>query len=433
MEKNLNRKINIKTIGLLFIIFLLITIFFSKTIYTHALPVVTAVLPQNGKLNKIEKTTGIANWANIEEIYAELNGKLEEILVEEGEIVSKGQELFRFSFDEEEIHRKLNELEVNQKKIDVDIEKINLKITQTEEKITDLQTEAFTQEKTEINKEEENLNKLKILYEAGAVSKEELNNAQYKLQSLYNSLAEKEKEHSKQLKMYQDELVSLHQDIKAKELDLKNISIQKETYYDILEKYDRYAMIYAPQDATVISIPIKSGQKINENQLMVSLGIGTEYKIECYVSLDNNFIAAGDTCELSNTSYKVEGTITKITPMEKMKQITISLQLEEGVAGETFEVLFEKESEKSYTLVPNGAIYQDNDGYYLYQIKQRDGIMGKEFYVEKLRVYIGDSDDTNMVITKGVNFFDPIVFLSDKPISENMAVKVENEEDFFAN
>lgn len=433
MNQNINRKINIKTIGFLFIIFLLLTIFFLKTIYNHDLPVAIAVLPQNGKLEKIEKTSGIANWANIEEIYGEVSGKVEGILVEEGETVSKGQELFRLSFDEEEVHRKLNELEVSRSKIGVDIEKINMKMEQTEAKIADLKEEAHAQERAEIRKEEENLEKLKILYEAGAISKEELNNAQYKLQSLYDSLTEKEDEKSKQLRAYEDELEAFHQDIRTKELDLENISIQQGTYHEILGKYEQYTVIYSPQDATIISIPIKSGQRVNENQLMVSFGVGTEYEIECNVSLDNNFVAVGDPCELSNTSYRVEGTVTKITPMENMKQITVSLRLEEGSMGETFDVVFEKESEKAYTLVPNGAINQDNDGYYLYQIKQREGIMGKEYYVEKLRVYIGDCDDTNTVITKGVNFFDPIVSLSDKPISEGVTVKVKNEEDFFAN
>ncbi|KAE9637133.1 biotin/lipoyl-binding protein [Defluviitalea raffinosedens] len=414
-------------------VFLLLSIFFSKTIYTHDLPKVTAVLPRNGKLEKIEKASGISNWANIGEIYVEVSGKVEEILVEEGENVSKGQALFHLSFDKEEVHKKLSELEISKKKIHIDIEKINQNIKQIQEKIDGLKSEVFNQEKAEIKKEEENLQKLKILYQAGAISQEELSNIQYNLQKLYNTLAAKKEEHSKQLKAYQAELKSFNQDIKSKELDLKDLSIQEQTYLDILSKYEENKTIYAPQDATIISIPIKSGQKINENQLMMSFGVGTEYEIKCNVSLSNNFITVGDICELSNASYRVEGTVKKITPIENMKQITINFQSKENVMGETFDVLFQKESEKSYILVPNGAIHQDHEGYYLYQIKQRDGIMGKEYYVEKSKVYIGDSDDTNTVIVKGVNYFDPIAYLSDKPISEGVTVKVENEEDFLAN
>ena len=185
---NQSKKINIKSISLSFMFFLLLSIFFSKTIYTHDLPKVTAVLPRNGKLEKIEKASGISNWANIGEIYVEVSGKVEEILVEEGENVSKGQALFHLSFDKEEVHKKLSELEISKKKIHIDIEKINQNIKQIQEKIDSLKSEVFNQEKAEIKKEEENLQKLKILYQAGAISQEELSNIQYNLQKLYNTL-----------------------------------------------------------------------------------------------------------------------------------------------------------------------------------------------------------------------------------------------------
>jgi hypothetical protein len=101
-------------------------------------------------------------------------------------------------------------------------------------------------------------------------------------------------------------------------------------------------------------------------------------------------------------------------------------------AGETFDITFEKESTGSYILVPNGTLNMDGDGYFLYQVKQRNGLLGKEFYLEKLRVYTGDSDSDNTVITRGVTFFEPIVSLSDKGISEGDIVKLSNEGDFFA-
>ena len=191
--------------------------------------------------------------------------------------------------------------------------------------------------------------------------------------------------------------------------------------------------------------------------LIVTCGVTGAYEVLCKASLDNNFIMVGDTCKLENSSMYIEGTVTKITPKDQVKEITVFVsannqQSEEAeaeknmlrkfgrqsfgdindiTAGETFDITFEKESTGSYTLVPNGTLNMDSNGYFLYQVKQRNGILGKEYYAEKLRVYIGDSDTDNTVITSGIVFFEPIVSLSDKGFSEGDVVKLKNEGDFF--
>src|SRR5665647_2903744 len=95
-------KRNIKIIGALLSIILIVLIFFSKTIYNLNLPTVTATLPQNGFLNKVETTKAIVSWGNIEEMYLKLGGKVDTIFVKEGEKVKKGQELMRLSYDSDE-------------------------------------------------------------------------------------------------------------------------------------------------------------------------------------------------------------------------------------------------------------------------------------------------------------------------------------------
>jgi len=82
-------------------------------------------------------------------------------------------------------------------------------------------------------------------------------------------------------------------------------------------------------------------------------------------------------------------------------------------------------------LVPNGALNQDNDGYFVNQIKRRDGILGEEYYLERLDVYIGDSDSKNTAILQGITFFEPIALISDQPIAPGDVISVSNVGDFF--
>jgi hypothetical protein len=151
------------------------------------------------------------------------------------------------------------------------------------------------------------------------------------------------------------------------------------------------------------------------------------------VSLDNNFITSGDVCELSNSSHVLKGTVKRIRPTAQGKTVSVSVAADDVGAGETFEVTFEKDSAASFTLVPNATINQDNDGYFLYQIKRRKGIMGEEYYVDRLDVFIGDSDYRNTAVVRGITFFEPVVLSSNKPLSAGLTVSLKNPGDFFEN
>ncbi len=467
---NNNRKWNMKAIGTVFLIILIILMFLSKTIYSYNLPAVTAVLPVNGKLNKSETAEGLADWAEEEEIYSELAGIIDEVLVREGDKIRKGQELFRLRYEEEDIKEKLKEIHINKNKIGVDMETIKLKMEKTETNIANLEEEIQKEEpegtnelkkienqmdklKEQIKNAEEECEKQNILYDEGIISKSELDaavnilkNLQYDLQGLRTdyenqniTVQQKVDAYQEKINGYRDNIEGFEhdlkiseQDLKTKELDLKNLTNQEEAYNRTLLDFDEKRSVKAPKNGTVILIPVKAGQYANANQLLISYGAGSEYKLECDISPDNNFVLVGDTCELTNTSHAADGVVSEINPEEHAKKVTVTFQSKEVTKGETFEIEFCKESTASYTLVPNGAVNQDNDGYFIYQVKKRKGVLGDEYYAEKVYVYIGDSDNENTVIVKGMDYFEPIVLLSDKPFSDDETIKVENEGDFFA-
>ena len=74
---------------------------------------------------------------------------------------------------------------------------------------------------------------------------------------------------------------------------------------------------------------------------------------------------------------------------------------------------------------------QDSNGYYLKQIKRKDGIMGKEYYLARIDIYIGDSDSQNTVIVQGVTFFEPVLLYSNKTAVIGDVVLLKNAGDFF--
>nr|WP_315021342.1 efflux RND transporter periplasmic adaptor subunit [uncultured Aminipila sp.] len=358
-------RINVKAMGAVFIILILIFTFVSKTVYNYNLPVVTATTPVNGKLDKTETVKGIAEWADKVEVYTDTGGNVEEIYVKQGEYVRKGQPIVKLSLSKEEISKNRDK--------SYELQQVDMDIKNAEDDCSDL----------------------KILYEQGAAPKNDYEKVDRELKALY---------------------------IKKQKLLLE--------YQDISNSGSM--TVYAWDNLEVSELAVHKGQKVSSGELVAKCGVVQNLKVNCNITLDNNFVIGGDKCKLENSSHSFEGTVTEIKAEEGKKAVSVLIQSDKVKAGETFDVKFEKKSAESHTLVPNGALNKDSDGYFLYQIKQREGMLGKEFYVEKLKVYIGDNDNENTIITKGITFFEPVVLLCNKELSKGDTVILENEGDFFA-
>jgi biotin carboxyl carrier protein len=416
--------LNKKTVGACFLLLLIVLIFSSRTVYSHNLPLINAVKPSNGRLSKLEMSSGLAAWAEIERVYVTVGGLCGELLVKEGDTVEAGQPLLRMDFKPDDAQRRLREIAASRAKLQIDIQTIQLRLERLERSSGPAGYDADNLDK-DIAKAQSTLEDTQILYDLGELSQREVTAAEENLQNLY----------SKQNKSAADfaaDTAALRLDLQAKQLELGNLSLQEEPYLKNLADFEEYAVITAPIGGQLLSLNAQKGARLNENALLAEIGAGQEFVVECGVSLDNNFILPGDVCELSNSSHVFRGTVARIEPTERAKTVTITLSSDEVSAGETFDIVFEKVSATTYTLVPNGAINQDNEGYFLYQIRRRDGMLGKEYYLARVSVYIGDSDNKNTVIVKGITFFEPLLLTSDKPVAAGDVVKLANVGDFFA-
>jgi hypothetical protein len=429
-------KLNKQTVGVLIFAALVLLLFFSKTIYNYNLPEVSGVKPSRGSLSKLELSSGIAGWAETENIYAEVGGVAGQVFVKEGDRVEKGQPLFQMDFDIAAAERKLAETQNNMAKLENDIHNTQVRLDILKQVLTAAE-EPYTSSDTplppgqagspaqagviilEINKARTAMENARFSHELGSISQNEALTAENNFKAL--------------LFRYEAEADDLEYSLNAKRIDLRNLRLTEEACREVLRDYRNNAVITAPAAGIVETMNAEKGRFFAENNLLASIGVGREWTVECSVSLDNNFIVPGDVCELSNSSHVLRGTVSRIRPSAQGKTVFIFLESDEVSAGETFEITFEKNSSASFTLVPNAAINQDSDGYFLYQIKRRKGIMGEEYYVDRLDVFVGDSDYQHTSIIRGVTFFEPMVLSSNKPLSAGLTVSLKNPGDFFEN
>jgi len=425
-------KLNKKTAGAVIFLVLILLLFFSRTIYNYNMPEVTGTRPKRGSLTKLEISSGIAGWAEKETIYAVGAGAVGNVYVMEGDAVERGQILFEMDFDVPAAQRRLIETDNNIFRLETDIRGLQLR----NESIRTALAAAYLDDSApagqaqpltglaglialELNRARNDYQNAQLSFDLGLQSRNSLLNAENNLRALYYK--------------YETEADDLLHSIALKQMELVSLRLSRDTIQEMLRDYRNNAVVRAPADGIILELNAERGKFFPDNAFLVSIGIGREFIVECTISLDNNFVNPGDICELSNASHTLRGTVRRVRPSANGKTVTITVLSDEVNDGETFIVTFEKTGDSSFTLVPNSAINQDNDGYFLYQIKRRKGMMGDEYYVDRLNIFIGDSDHQNTIVIRGIVFFEPVVLVSNKILTAGQTVSLKNPGDFFEN
>jgi len=471
------RRINIKLVAVSAVALLIVLIFLSSSIYNHNLPTVTAAMPSRGHLNQTELTTGIVQYADTIELAADIAGTVAAVLVREGEAVTAGQSMIEMDFRgaDDDIHQRISDanahfdeqmenIRISRSRHQVDLERMASNINNVQRQIGDLRLDLnrndpisdfeIRQTLADIERTEADLERTQALFDAGIATRQEVQNIETQLdsqhsrlthlqQTFQNQSTDRTENLERQIQNLEHQLNTLRQDQQTRRLDLEALSLQETTlrrerdsrvedYQSHLDAFSQNTILSAPADGIVTHLPINQGQYVNANQRLAALGQNLIVKAE--IPLSNTFVTVGSEAVLYNASHTLDGVVTVINPQEHAKRLTIEFEPASAAvvaAGETFTIQFEERSSESFVLVPNGAVNRDGDGYFLNQIRRRQGILGTEYYTQRLRVYIGDADAENTVVIRGITFFEPIVIASDRSFSERETIRLRNESDFF--
>jgi len=70
-------------------------------------------------------------------------------------------------------------------------------------------------------------------------------------------------------------------------------------------------------------------------------------------------------------------------------------------------------------LIPNEAVFHDGFGSFIWVVRSKQGAFGMEYYSVKIKVLVADSDEYYTAISRGMEYFEPVVVSFDKDLTVN--------------
>lgn len=493
----------LNTLIIAFIVIILIATFFSKTVYNMTLPEVSSTEIAQGDIKKSIFTDGVYKF-EVKEISSDADYKIDLILVNEGQFIKAGQEIaslditafeniyskklaeansaksdyykFRSKSLNQAITELKNSISIEEKSYQTAKKELNRLEESKEEEILYSYISQVKQAELKVKEAQKNSERHKALYEAGAVSAYEMEQAEQQLEEagINHTLAVKALEDEKrnfeqrikqaEANMFDSEntlaeakaklitqkdeylltLAALESRYKAAEAEMKLLDEIKRSGYKLISSVE----------GEVTDISIQNGQYVSKGSSIISIGKRQDYTIEGYIDADDfTEIKIGDEAFLYITKYtdkSIKGAIKSVSSsVENVQgigdQVKVELEFAESngkefiddiqsklVHGEKVEISITK-AKYCNKIIPNSSIVYEYDektrkmNKYVFKIRTINSIAGKEYYAEKVKVVTGFEGDMNIEIAQGLESSDLVIINPSNEVQDGKRVYLKDE------
>lgn len=313
-------------------------------------------------------------------------GRVEEILIDEGNMVKKGNVILRLSNTNLILEISNNEAAVSRSINEFENTKINLELNTINRKQNLIETERL------LKKQERQYEYDKKLLNSEHISKETFDQSfeQYSAtKSQYSLLIEALKNDSLyrevQLKAMDNQIKNMQENLKIIQGRMENLKVK------------------APVDGELANLNPEIGEVISYGQRIGTVNILDDYKLR--VEIDEHYIARvrkglPGSFDFAGSNYNLK--IDKVYPevnngrfavdmvftSEKPTQIRI---------GQTFRIKLELGESKQAVLIPRGGFYQSTGGQWVYVVNEEDNLAVKR------TISIGRQNPRYYEVLEGLN------------------------------
>lgn len=222
-----------------------------------------------------------------------------------------------------------------------------------------------------------------------------------------------------------DYIVNRHAIVEAMEninKDIEDLYIAKETLSEIK----------AESDGVITEINIKPGEVYDGTKALYKLSASDKAPVlQAIIDKSEDAVEQGDRALIKGQWSQI---VVKILDVGKNKdgQNYINFELPKEVIDqfsglkkmmelEKIEVIIQKRSTISTTIIPASALRQEGESYFVYTTEYKDnGFLGSYQVVKKTPVTVLEKNDTSVSISE--NMWNNVLDREDRPLKENMRV-----------
>lgn len=210
---------------------------------------------------------------------------------------------------------------------------------------------------------------------------------------------------------------------------LKEIEEQRKKIEKLKEK-DDFQDLKAPEDGLISGITAKAGDTVTSDVPIGAIQLeGSGYEVTCSVTKNEaKVLKVGNAATIENLWFDdttAEIKSIKPDPENPNQQSIVKFKVEGYVdVGQTLQFAVGEKSGKYDTVIPNSALKEDADGYYVLVIKVKATPLGNRYVVRKASVEKLAQDTTNTAISGEVTEYDNVVTNASKPLDNGQQVRL---------
>ena len=289
---------------------------------------------------------------------------------------------------------------------------------------------AFNQSLNAVKEASDNLSKVTETYAAESEIRLRLNEAQKRYDD-----AVKQYEESIRTLEKMEAAAKAEQQVYTQTVNEKKAGIQLATLeLEQMKKYmPRDGRITAPTDATVRAVNIQKGQACSPQQMLFEL-------IDDNSMLSVQWMLNPEKAELlgigDDVTFRIRGEKTgvlkgKVNKKEFASQNGLYIYssdipagsgaIMEGMAAEIYASRTRSEYE---LIVPTSSISNQGGIDCVFVLKERNGALGQEYYVEAVQVSVIEQDDFNSAVSGAIGAQDKVISMSTKALTDGAQVRL---------
>ena len=419
-----------------FLGFMVICTLISKSVYAYRLPMVSTCVPESKYIEHKVEAQGIVE-AGGEKTVTYLAGlRIDSVLVHVGDRVEEGDALFQV--DLEDLKELMEEKKNEMSKVSLQINAIleNQAIEQQKREVElarareDYDTTSRLQD-TQVGRAMESYVQAENdLEENGGEEalKDALQNAAYGEADAKAARDEAVKQAQRKVEdlLWPEEITI---ELETARLEQTVLSEKLQEYQKVL---DNQGVVTAPFGGVVTKIAVGAGERIPDTSVLLL----SDESLPCQLKIlldkeQKKYISLGDQVlvSLEGKSKELEEKVdylaaSKLSP-EKYEAF-ITLPEGTGIPGLSGTVSRSESGEKYRLCIPTVAVHSENNRNYVYVLKEREGILGQEYYVDEINVSVIDKNDNWAAIEEGtVDKESRIILSATKEVKTGESVRWE--------